>query len=238
MPKLYSKICDRSECKRPFQTHHNSQLFCSRTCAAYVRREKHGFPAWREAEIKLVEQLSGQCPFPEIVRRLHFLAVRRGWQPRTEAAIRSFMSLQGYTRKCSFDNFTAAELARILGVLPNTVHNWRRHGGLPCQRVYKTQLAIKLKDFKRWAAQNPHYLARVEHDRLMWLLEDAALVNLICNTKPSPLGKPIPVKRVDTGEIYPSQKQAAIKNYLDKTTLSKAMQGKRFVAGGIEWEVV
>lgn len=235
---MYSKICNRLECQRPFQTKHNGQVFCCRSCAAYVRRDRHSFPAWRKAEVDILERLSGSCPFPEIVERLQGLAQQYDWQPRTTAAIKSYMSLHGYQFKCTLDNFTAAELARILGVKYSRVNNWKRYGKLPYYNVAKTQSVISVKVFKRWAAKYPHYLAEVERDRLLWLLEDGALVDQICQAKVSPLGRPIAIRRVDTGVTYRSLTAAARANHIDQTTLSDMLQQGRRVAGGIPWEIV
>lgn len=237
MPKTYLKVCDRAECGQPFQTKHKEQTFCCKSCAAYTRRGNQGFPAWRKEEIILLEQLSGACPFPEIVRKLQELACCHGWQPRTTAAIKSYMCAHGYEMKCTLDNFTGAELARILGVSYQRINCWKRYGKLPYYNVSKTQSVIQLKALKRWARTNPHYLAGIDREHLSWLF-DEALVNLICQSSSSAMGIPIAVKRVDTKQVYPSLQVAAQQNHMDPTTLAKAIRKGRRFAGGIEWEVV
>lgn len=236
MPTQYTKAC--AHCQREFAAKHRTQACCGRSCAGVMRRARPGHASWRKAEVDLLERYCGALPFPDLVKRLHELCDRRGWPRRSQSAITSYMAKRGYSRACRFDHFTGPELARVLGVPTYQVRTWQRWSKLPYRKVSRTRIAINIAELREWISETPHYFADVERENLLWLFsDDTELVDRIkASQKPS--FTPIAVRRLDTGETYPSLKRAAKENFLHPTTLALAIRQGRRVVGGIEWEVL
>ena len=54
------------------------------------------YPVWSPAEIELLDQLAGDVPFPELLRKLHREAAEHGWPLRTRKAVLVKLSTLGH----------------------------------------------------------------------------------------------------------------------------------------------
>lgn len=225
-------------CQQLFVPNKNRRKYCSHRCSAISLSIANGNHPWREPELLLLEKLSGRYPFPDIVQRVQSLDRRRGWSVRTEAAISSQMKRMRLSFRCTLDNFTCIELASVLNIGVGRVrYTWKRRHGLPVRRIAKNQNAISLKEFRVWATAHPSCLAGIDRDCLLWVLGDPVLAEHCSQLPVVGQGKPKKVRRLDTGEEYPTLKAAAAAVHVEPATISEALRTKRACVG-IWWEVV
>jgi hypothetical protein len=162
---------------------------------------------------------SEQLGFPERTR----MAV--------EAKIEKLIKFENLSRKCTLNNWSRYELARILGISADRVRGWCEAGGLRSSKVARNQSAIARKALKEWMLEHPELVSDVEEDRLSFVLEDPNAVSEIKRHKPSRKGYPMPVVCVGTGEKYPSIKAAARANYLSRGSVMRAIKSGKASAG-------
>lgn len=236
---LTCQHCQQSfYCRQPSRPKRGARKYCSQRCSAIAQSIANGRHPWQESELALLEKLAGQVPFPDIVQRLQNLDRRRGWPIRTENAVETQMKRMKLGFRCTLDNFTCIELARILNVGANRVrYTWKRRHGLPVRRIAQNQNAISLKEFRVWAANNPQCLAGIDRDCLLWVLDDPGLADYCSQLPVAGQGKSKRVRRLDTGEEYPTLREAAKAIYVAPNSLREALKYQRACAG-ICWEVI
>jgi hypothetical protein len=216
---------------------HPRNKYCSVRCGkAAGATAAWGLHFWSDAEEEVVERLAETMPLAELTRHYNtFYAKPKGWPERGREAIRLRLKRLGISRKCSLDNFTLYELARQLDCSRDRVESWIQRYGLPCRKVSRNQLAIRRTDLIRFAQAHPHRLAGIDPERLLWLLEDAELVERISRLSVSLQGLPRSVRRLDTGEVYGSCHQADRAHFLSRGSVGRAARtGTR--AAGFQWE--
>jgi hypothetical protein len=202
---------------------------CDRTHSTYLALQAKGKDFWHEEEESLLEKLAGEKPIAEIIKAVQRLDRRMGWQAKTDTAIQVKMKRLGLSRRCTLDNFTPAELARILGIPRDRPESWVEKFGLPYRKVDGYKGAILLKDLRQWASVNPHRMAGCTEEGLQWLLGDelgSAIAALPIPTH----GRPKPVTR-DDGVEYSSIKAAARANYIHRSRIREAVIGGGKSAG-------
>jgi hypothetical protein len=233
MPKIYSHTC--IQCSKPFTSCHKSQLCCDRSCGAKYRCIKKGNPPWTAAEDEILERLSGRKLFPQIVAAVQRFNKRQGQPIRSRAAVKQRLVVAKIPCRPTIDNLSCSELRRFLGVSYDRLMRWFKEYGLPRRQSAPNRFAVSFKDFRAWAALHPHKLGGIDYDSLLWILEDEELARK-CSELPSPSPCPIAVKRLDTGEVFPSLGSAARSAFVSTTGIRQALKSTKEVCG-IPFEV-
>lgn len=195
-----------------------SRKTCNNRCAynlALTRRDDIGNP-WSEDELELLFSWLNKKPINLIAREWNCLAAKKGWQPRSKNAIKvkatRMMGAVGGSIKSVEDNWDSRTLARLLGTQLDKVRSWRRRGIIKYTKLSRSQTAISRKQLKKFATLYPQELGGIDPKKLRKVLKDGKLVKAItqvANNAPR-IGRPITIIRLDTGDVYPSARQAAV----------------------------
>lgn len=183
-------------------------------------------PSWSKPEHDFLEELIGNYPFREVVKRYQSKAKKEGWPVRSRHAIEVRVSRHIGSRKAIDRNFTYHALARILGYNRHRVREWYRGGKLKAKKIgYITKITeAHLNEFVR---QYPHYLSDADWMGLVFLFGESKAQQI--KEYESTVTKPQKVRCKKTGIIYPSLKTAALANHMDKSTVRRrAMKGQDF----------
>ena len=236
MPTIYNRTCEH--CNSAYKTRSNSQRYCCRSCAAIVRASNRGCPPWAPDEDEILHEYSGLLPLAAIVRKVQNFNQHQGTPIRTIKAVSNRLIVLKLSRHPTEDNISCRHLAHTLGISVRKVYDWVIKHGLKRRLTSKKRSAISLTKFRQWAAIHPELLASIDHDRLLWILQDEQLARR-CSQIPSHSRSraPIKVKRKDTGQVYPSLSHAARAIDVHYSGIAKAIeQGRKCV--GIEFERV
>lgn len=229
-------------CGKDFQSRAKDAIACSPQCRGKLARTKQGDHPWRDEEIAVLERGAGSRPFQDLVKLVQQVDRRHGWKPRTALAVKVKLRRLGLKCDCVDDNLSLQTMAETLGITIPTIHRWRKFHDLPARQVSTKLAAVSLKAFREWARTHEHLLAGLEFDRLWWVLDDEEWAGRLSAARSNRPGERIRVRRVDTGEEFPSLMAAARSHgvYISPTGLTtRSSKGqKRFVSGGIEWEMV
>lgn len=215
-------------CKKEF-TAQRLRECCNRTCSSRLAQVRRGLSPWElDAELWL-EEKSGTLPFPVLCRRFNSMAKRKGWAARSKNALHVKLQRLNLRKKCTEDNLTRRELARVLGINPDRVRAWTK-AGLPWKKVARNQSAIRVEDLKQFLLTNPERATHVPIRELGWLIgEDAA--EIVANAKHSVRGYAKPVVCLDTGRTYPGVKAAARENFVVHSSITSAIERGGTCAG-------
>lgn len=207
-------------CTKPF-TAKRLRECCDRSCAARLSQTRRGLTPWEpEAEMWL-EEKAGTLPFFTLCRRFNGMARRKGWAERSENAMHVKVQRLNLSKKCTEDNFTRRELARVLAIKPDRVRAWTR-AGLPWQKVSRNQAAIRVVDLREFLLANPERATGVPEQELGWLIGEPAAA-IIANAEHSQRGYPRPVICIDTGEKFPGIKAAARAKFVVQSSIRSAI---------------
>lgn len=222
------------------------RLCCDRSCATKYRMKKAGdrMP-WTDAEIDLLEKISGNYPSQEITKKYNGFCKRLGYPQRSENGVLNRLKRIGASQVATEDNWKMSTLAELLGVSRDKVRNWvsgryqrgERPGGLlPCRRLSNIT-AISKKDFKKFASEYPEKLKGIHPENLLFVLGDRALVRKITTAGRPTTGYRHRIMNCQTGEIFESARQAGEKLFMNgKHILRQTKAGKK--AYGVEFKIL
>lgn len=218
-------------CDRAFTTERRRQC-CDRRCAAKLARVTRGQAPWEtDAELWL-ELNAGTLPLPSLLKAFHRTQRRRGWNPRSDEAVRLKLNRSNLSRKCTEDNLSRYELARVLGIHSDRVRRWNRQG-LPYRKVARNQCAIKVRDLKQWLLQNPHEGRDMDPLGLETLIGPSAAA-VVLSAEHDVRGCRRAVVCIDTGEVFDGLKAAGRAKYVSHKSISGAIaRGGR--SAGYRW---
>ncbi len=204
---LYCQQEFESDCWR-------KRKYCSVGCAANANNNrKRG--SWSEEELEQLQKWIGKKPLNLIVEDWNKIAKRKGWQQRSEDSLKVKATRVAAKQRGSVkpvrDNWESLHLSRLLGVSADKVRNWRRRGIIEYTKLARNQTAISRKQLKAFAIAHPEELGGIDPKKLRRVLKDGKLVKAILTvTDNAPrIGRKITVIRLDTGDVYPSARQAA-----------------------------
>jgi hypothetical protein len=207
---------------------------CRQTCSAKLRYQRLGTDWPQEAELWL-EKKAGTMPLPNLTAAYNRVATKQGWTKRSQNAIKIKLNRLNLSRKCTEDNITRNELARVLRVSSDKVRVWTSNG-LPYRKIARNQTAIKISDVRAFLLSNPSRAFGVSFDGLAWLIGEKD-AETICDADHSRRGHRRPVINLDTGKVYPGIKAAARENYLSHGCISQAIK-RGGLSGGYRWAYV
>ena len=207
---------------------------CQRSCSGKLNHQRLGTDWSQDAELWL-EQKAGTMPLPNLTAAYNRLAVQHGWANRSLNSIKLKLKRLNLSRKCTENNLTRYELARVLEISPDKVRVWTKNG-LPYRKVARNQTAIKISDVRAFLLNNPSRAFGVSFDGLSWLIGEID-ATAICEADHSRRGHRRPVVNLDTGKVYPGVKAAARENYLTHNCIAQSIQrGGR--SGGCRWAYI
>lgn len=192
-----------------------SKVFCTRSCAVKnsLKNRKNVNDPWTEAEIDLLGKWIGAKPIVLIAKEWNQIAKKRGWTERTINGIRVKAKRLASSQKTSLrsykDNWDGGKLANILGIPTERVRGWRRRGLLDYTKLTHNQTIISKKQFKKFAQEFPEELGGINPKNLRKILKDSKLVRAISVVNAPRMGRKMTIVRLDTGDIYPSARQAS-----------------------------
>lgn len=190
---------------------------------------------WHQDAELWLEKKAGTLPLANLTKAYNRVAKINGWPPRSLNAIKIKLSQLNLSRKCTENNITRYELARVLGVTRDKIRGWTR-SGLPYCKIARNQTAIRACDLRDFLLSDPSRAYGVSEEGLSWLIgeKDAAI---ICKAEHSRRGHRRPVINLDTGRVYPGIKAAARETYIDHNSIARAIR-KGGRSAGYRWAYV
>lgn len=182
--------------------------------------------AWTPAELLALEALAGNVPWPDAVAQYQQLAAERGWPLRNEHSLQVKCSAMGISCRARYgDWMTIYGLAELLGIGRNRVTRWvatarYRPTLAPVQRAGINY--IRRDSLRRFARRHPAEWAGIPAERMALALEDAELAAQIAAMR---LHRPgdYRVRCIDTGEVFCSQRAAAERYHVDRSSITYAL---------------
>jgi hypothetical protein len=182
---------------------------------------------WSEEEAAFLDELLGEEPLEMVAAAYKREARRRGWPPRTAAAIQNRAWRTGQRTGCrSGEWLTTGGAAELLGVLPSRMAQWLADSAIAAALQPKRiggQWFIGRRGFRRMARQLPERFGGFGREQLLALLEDGELVDQLMAEHPVARSD-YRVRCVETGEVFPSCTEAGQRHHLTSRTISKAIQ--------------
>lgn len=179
--------------------------------------------AWSAAELSRIASMAGDLPLPLLVYSYNCWAQQFGFPVRTERAIESALLRRlRLSVKAGGAWVARPDVARMLGLAPNTVKRWQLLG-LPARRFGRS-IYVKRADLVTLARRQPEVFAGCDRSGLAQLLEREDLVDKILSLYPS---RPQQVRRVidiRTGRIWPNQKAACRSLRIGEATMTRFLR--------------
>lgn len=120
-------------------------------------------------------------------------------------------------------------MARALDIEPSRIRRWISDSGLRYQKVAETLGCINSRDLKEFAQNYPDKFFGIERQNLK-----DTLGYKIAKTIPENIENPrrnLPIKRVDTGEIYPSLRKCSQALFISPAHISTSLKEKKPACG-------
>lgn len=187
---------------------------------------------WTEEEKDFIERLAGTMSFAELYKRYQKEAKRRKWTVRCLNSVRCCAYRLNGSSSTQIDGFPLYQLARILGVNPNTIYRMERDGLKVYRYGYRT--SIFLKDLNKFVSVHPRIFGNCNAEGLAFVLTPENL-ELVQNTFPSYQGRKLPVCRTDTGERFESIRQAARKTFFSTQAIADSIYQNKPTLG-VQWQ--
>jgi len=194
---------------------------------------------WTEDEALMLQELAGDMPFPRVCQQWNLWAAREGLPSRSSESLRRKLVELGVSRRVSGSWLCVGDVARMLGKSRSTIRLWcadgliRHHKAGPYSSVSRDDL-IQL------ARKRPRLFAGCDRGNLLLLLEDEDLVSSILERFPRRywgMGRGRRIRRVDTGEVFATYREAAAAAHMSDKTIIKALQNGK-LACGLQYELV
>lgn len=204
-------------------------------------------PRWTAPELNYLQELAGDIPAHWICRHYNLWAATNGRPKRTRASLVTALSRHRFPRRAVGSWVTTGGIAATLGLPSSTVEAWARRRDFPGvqgrqgERRPGTPRYVYRPDLRDWAKKHPQLFGGIDRAALVMLLEDEELADWIADNYPRrPQGLEAtarPVRRLDTGEVYPSLSAAGRAVYVHRKAIEEAIAfGRR--SAGVHWEFV
>jgi len=195
---------------------------------------------WTKPESDYLESMAGDLPFREIVSRYQRHATEQCWPVRTKAALRHRITRLGYSARVTTGQWTSmGGAAQILGCSHSRVEKWLSRARVAAiLRPVRcgTFQYVSRKNWRRLAREMPHQFGGFDVERLYCLLEDRELAEAVARRYPLPRGD-WRVRCVETGQVWPSQIQAARALNVSREAISSAIRrGQAVKVLGLSFE--
>lgn len=185
---------------------------------------------WSEEEAAFLNELLGEEPLELVTATYRREARRRGWPPRTVAAIQNRARRTGQRTGCRAGEWlTTGGAAELLGVPLGRMTRWLADPAIAAALTPKRvggNWFISRRGFRRMARQMPERFGGFGHDRLLALLEDVELVEQLVAEHPVARSD-YRVRCVETGQVFPSCTEAGRRHHVSPRTISEAIKRGR-----------
>jgi hypothetical protein len=181
--------------------------------------------AWNEDEIVLIEKYVNTMTLKMIESRLSELNRERGIK-RSEMAIKLRLIRMGYSVKPT-ENWMCCRLWAVsLGITHGRVLRWIKDYGLHSE-PYGIQFHVSRQSMCAFASRKPQQFASIAEDILAYYFGDDLTEFILSKREECPVlkRKPKKIKRMDTGDIYPSLTVAS--KYLGMSRNSIRVEAQR-----------
>ena len=197
---------------------------------------------WLPDEAAYLEQLVGDLPWPEVLRRFRTQRTRRGWPERTDRAVALRARRCGFRMRARLGECTTPYGAgELLGCSGERVAAWLKNQELfeiLAPRFEGSRRYISREGWRRLARQRPDVLGGFGADALFLLLEDRELADQVAARYPISRGD-FRVRCVETGQVWASASAAARELHVTPGAISLAIrQGRQLVALGLTFEAL
>lgn len=200
------------------------------------------WPAWSPAESDYLEQLAGDVPFPELLRRMRDRGECEGWPVRTVAAIRKRMYVMGLECRARHGTWTTTGgAAELLGVPIDRVSKWLENRStariLQPKRISQFHYVTRA-GWRRLAQQRPELFGGISSDRLHALLEDRELAERVAAEHPLRRDD-YRIRCLETGQVWASRSAAARELHVSIAAIALAMrEGRAVTVLGMTFEAL
>jgi hypothetical protein len=191
---------------------------------------------YSQEEIFKLEELIGDYPFPEVVRKYNIFASRRGCPKRTYRALEQRAFFLGLSTRATQESFNTATLADTLGVSRHLVTGWIARGYLPVRSIKvtgeKRRMRIITKEhLKKFKRDHAHRLVDASLEGLAYFFGEQE-AHRIKSLEKIPSKGWTRVRHLATGKVYNSITDARkVHGHSRKTIKKKALMGDG-------WEIV
>lgn len=187
-------------------------------------------PFWTPAETAALEQLAGDVPLLELVRRYRRIANPAGWPHRSRHAIQLKMVKMGLPVRVNAGEWvTTGGAAEILGCPGCRVEAWLRRpktAAILQPIIRGKNRYITRAAWRRLARERPAVLGGYGADRLFLLLEDRELAESVAARYPRRSGD-WRVRCCETGKVWPSARRAAAELHVSRQAITLAIRERR-----------
>lgn len=187
-----------------------------------------------------MEGLAGNIPFPLIPATYNQWATREGYPRRSANAIHQRARRQRLTTRVFGDWLTTGVIAETLGVDASMPRRWIRSDGLPARQLHHGAWRpwyVRRSDLVALARRRPELFGGIERGRLVQLLENERLADVIAAAHPRRSNTPRRVRCVELGREFASIRDAARAVFVSRQLIQIAIRtGAR--AAGYHWVAV
>lgn len=166
---------------------------------------------WSKEEDDFLMNLAERFPVTMVVSKINtWHCINKRSITRTLGSVRWRLYKLGFSVRPVVDNMNGSEWAKQLNLCRATITVWVKKHGLECIKLRTGRLVIGVKEMTDFAKRRPDLLSIVDQEILEYFFE-ADLVKLINDHKADreKISKKKEVRRIDTGKIYPSIRQAS-----------------------------
>lgn len=186
---------------------------------------------WTRVEVEMLEDLTGNSPFPAVVQQYNSWAKANGHPIRSRRALEHKV----YTlvdSRASYGRWVGVgDVARALGRSHQTIWEWAQQGWI--RRIHAgAASAVARDDLIRLAQERPTLFGGAPRDGLLLILEDHDLVDQICRDYPAMvggMGGRYPIRW--QGKVFPSIAQAARAAHVSPSAIRLGLKEGRLVCG-------
>lgn len=209
-------------------------------------------PRWTRAESDHLLSLAGDYPWPMVPLLYNRWAKTNDSPRRTEVALRIRVDALGGTLTAAGHWVTTGSIAATLGLHhavpaywcqrhPTILQPYQRKPGPRSTRKRGGYIYVRRDRLRTFARLHPDQLGGLQLGPLIMVLEDEALAaQIVANhpTRPPTCTQPVPVRCVETGQVFPSYAAAGAATHITPSGIWGAVSGRNRTAAGLHWEAV
>lgn len=194
-------------------------------------------PRWSQPEVERLEDLAGDQPMNTAIKAFRRWARANGYPDRTPRAIAKAAQTRRLTLRPTGAMVSSGALQQALGVTYGRAALIVSLCGAfqpnPGGRRYVTRVALR-----HLARREPQWFAGGDRQGLVFLLEDADLVDFVLEHRPAPASLSLhPVRCIESGAVFESVAAASRSCFISPQSIRYALRtGKP--TGGLHFESI
>lgn len=197
---------------------------------------------WLDWEIDILNDLVGQVPSGQVLRLINTRRELQGLAPRTYASLAIKCGRMGFKlRAFATDQQTVGAWAQELEIEVEYIRKLvyaRYPRKTKRQRNGNAPICFSRQDIDTFLAEYPNLAVQCNYEMLQGLKMDKAIARLQqLNDRHIPTRGRRVVRRLDTGETFPTISLAAESTFQHRVTIHRSLRDGK-PRGGIGWEYV